>query len=575
MLKLFKNLKPFTGPIVIVLTMIFLQTITNLYLPTLMADIIDRGIMAGDTDTILKTGGRMLIFVAGNVAAAVIASFFSARTGMGFGRNLRNRVFARVESFSLREFDKLGTATLITRTTNDITQVQMVTIMILNMMVSAPMMVIGGLIMALQQDVQLTWVLAVAVPVLLVSIVVVAAVTIPVFKTIPKKIDRINLVLRENLTGIRVIRAFNRADNEKMRFEESNTDLTGAYIRVNRIMAFMFPFMMLIMSVTQIAILWFGAVFIDNGTMQIGSMSAFVQYAMQIMFAFLMFSSMFIMLPRAQPAAQRINEVLGTEPGIVDPEEPRHGHGMRGTVEFRNVSFRYHGAEQPAVSGITFTAGPGETTAIIGGTGSGKSTLVNLIPRFYDADEGAVLVDGEDVREMTQKELRAKIGYVPQKSVLFTGSIADNIRFGSEGTEDAELEAAAKTAQAMDFISEKEEKFASLIAEGGTNVSGGQKQRLSIARALARRPEIYIFDDSFSALDFKTDARLRAALKKQTADSTVFIISQRVSTVMEADRILVMDEGRAVGMGTHRELVKTCGVYREIVASQLSEEALA
>jgi ATP-binding cassette subfamily B multidrug efflux pump len=575
MLKLYRNLKPFTVPIIIVLVLVFLQSMANLYLPTLMSDIVDKGIMVGDTDEILRIGGTMLIYVGGGVIASVIASFFASRSAVGLGRSLRNKVFATVESFSLHEFDKIGTATLITRTTNDITQVQMVTVLILNMLVSAPIMAVGGLIMALRQNTQLAWVLAVAISVLLVVIVILAIFAIPLFQSIQKKIDRINLVVRENLTGIRVIRAFNRIDSEKKRFEAANTDLTGTYIKVNRLMAFMMPFMMLIMSGTTLAIIWFSAVYIDNGTMQIGSMAAFMQYAMLIMFSFLMFSMMFIMVPRAQAAATRINEVLETKPEITDPKDPKQAGGTRGTVEFRDVSFSYHGAEQPAVSGISFTAMPGEVTAIIGGTGSGKSTLVNLIPRFYDVDGGAVLVDGLDVRDMTQKELRAKIGYVPQKSVLFTGSIADNISFGKEDATDEEIEEAAGVAQATDFISEKDEKFGFTIAEGGTNVSGGQKQRLSIARALARKPEIYIFDDSFSALDFKTDARLRAALKKQTAESTVFIISQRVSTVMDSNRIIVLEDGKIAGMGTHRELIKTCDVYREIVASQLSEEALA
>jgi ATP-binding cassette subfamily B multidrug efflux pump len=575
MLKLYRNLKPFTVPIIIVLVLVFLQSMANLYLPTLMSDIVDKGIMVGDTDEILRIGGTMLIYVGGGVIASVIASFFASRSAVGLGRILRNKVFATVESFSLHEFDKIGTATLITRTTNDITQVQMVTVLILNMLVSAPIMAVGGLIMALRQNTQLAWVLAVAISVLLVVIVILAIFAIPLFQSIQKKIDRINLVVRENLTGIRVIRAFNRIDSEKKRFEAANTDLTGTYIKVNRLMAFMMPFMMLIMSGTTLAIIWFSAVYIDNGTMQIGSMAAFMQYAMLIMFSFLMFSMMFIMVPRAQAAATRINEVLETKPEITDPKDPKQAGGTRGTVEFRDVSFSYHGAEQPAVSGISFTAMPGEVTAIIGGTGSGKSTLVNLIPRFYDVDGGAVLVDGLDVRDMTQKELRAKIGYVPQKSVLFTGSIADNISFGKEDATDEEIEEAAGVAQATDFISEKDEKFGFTIAEGGTNVSGGQKQRLSIARALARKPEIYIFDDSFSALDFKTDARLRAALKKQTAESTVFIISQRVSTVMDSNRIIVLEDGKIAGMGTHRELIKTCDVYREIVASQLSEEALA
>ncbi len=575
MLKLYRNLKPFTMPIVIVLVMVFLQTMANLYLPTLMGDIVNKGIMMGDTDYILQAGGTMLIYVAGGVVCAIVASYFTSRTAMGLGRILRNRVFSTVESFSLHEFDKIGTATLITRTTNDITQVQMVTVMLLNMMLGAPMTAIGGFILAYSKDAELTLVLAVAIPVLVATIAVLATRAMPLFQSIQKKIDRINLVLRENLTGIRVVRAFNRIGDERKRFEAANGDLTGTFIKVNRLMAFMFPAMMIIMNVTSLAIIWFGAKRIEAG-MDIGALTAFTQYAMQIMFAFLMFSMMFIMVPRAQAAAQRVVEVLETKPEIVDPKDPESPlSDVRGTVEFRDVTFRYHGAENPALAGVSFTARPGEITAIIGGTGSGKTSLVNLIPRFYDVDEGAVLVDGVDVRRMTQKDLRGRIGFVPQKSVLFTGTIADNIRFGKQDASEEEMALAAQTAQASEFIEKLDEKYDHIIAEGGTNVSGGQKQRLSIARALAMKPEIYIFDDSFSALDFKTDAKLRAALKKQIADSTVFIISQRVSTVMDADRIIVLDDGRVAGMGTHHDLIKTCDVYREIASSQLSMEELA
>jgi ATP-binding cassette, subfamily B, multidrug efflux pump len=575
MLRLFRFLKPYTVPICIVLAMVFLQTLSDLYLPTLMSDIVNQGIMVGDTDYILKTGGRMMIFVGGSVLSAIIASYFSSKAAMGFGRDIRKSLFTKVESFSLNEFDKIGTATLITRTTNDVTQVQNVTIMILRMMVSAPMMAVGGLILALQKDKPLTLVLAVAIPVLVGTIALLATRVMPLFTAMQKKIDRINLVLRENLTGIRVVRAFNRIDHEKLRFEGANEDLTQTYIKVNRIMAFMFPAMMLIMNITTLAILWFGGIRIDEGSMNIGNLIAFMQYAMQIMFSFLMFTMMFIMVPRAQAAAVRINEVLAVDPEIVDPKAPVKSGAAKGLVEFKNVSFRYHGAEQCAICDINFTARPGEVTAIIGGTGSGKSTLVNLIPRFYDVEGGEVLVDGINVKDMTQKELRSKIGFVPQKSILFSGSIAENIRFGKEEATEDEVAEAAATAQATEFITEMEDGYGHTIAEGGTNVSGGQKQRLSIARALAMKPEIYIFDDSFSALDFKTDAKLRAALRKQTDDATVFIISQRVSTVMDSDRIIVMDEGIISGMGTHKELMKTCDVYREIVASQLSEEESA
>lgn len=574
MLKLYKYLKPYTVSIIFVLILIFIQTMTDLYLPTLMSDIVNKGITNGDTDYIWRVGGFMLLITLGGTLCAIIASYFSSKASVGLGTIIRNKIFTRAESYSLHEFDKIGTATLITRTTNDITQVQNVTVMIMRMMVAAPMMCIGGIIMAMSKDRKLTLVLAVALPVIAITIGIVAKVGMPLFRSIQVKIDKINLVLRENLTGIRVIRAFNRVKHENKRFDDANKDLTNNYIKVNIIMAFMMPVMMLIMNLTSLSITWFGAIRIENG-MDMGSLIAFIQYAMQIMFSVLMVSIMFIMVPRAQAAAVRINEVLEIKPEIVDPVNPVKTGVKKGYVEFKNVNFSYHGAEQPAIRNINFDAKPGEMTAIIGGTGSGKSTLVNLIPRFYDVDSGSVLVDGVDVKEMTQKELREKIGFVPQKAVLFSGTITQNIRFGKEDATDEEIKKAAETAQAMEFINGLEEGFEHYIAEGGINVSGGQKQRLSIARALVRQPEIYVFDDSFSALDFKTDAALRAALKKETANSTVFIISQRVSTVMNADRIIVLDEGEIAGIGTHKELLQSCEVYKEIALSQLSKEEIA
>jgi len=561
--------------VIAILALVFLQTLADLYLPTLMSDIINKGIMNSDTNYIWKTGGFMLLISAGGVICAVLSNFLSSRTAVGFGRIVRNKIFKRVESFSLHEFDKIGTATLITRTTNDITQVQMVTIMILRMMITAPMMMIGGVIMSLSKDKPLTWVFAVALPVLAATLGFIASKGIPLFKLMQVKIDKINLVLRENLTGIRVIRAFNRIDREKARFEDANADLTNNYIKVNRIMAFLMPSVMLIMNLTTTAILWFGIIRISNGDMSMGSLVAFTQYAFQILFSVIMVSMMFIMVPRASAAAVRINEVLDTVPEINDQEQLKIADKSRGFVEFRDVAFSYHGAEQPAISNISFIAKPGEVTAIIGGTGSGKSSLINLIPRFYDVDSGSVLVDGVDVREMSQEALRAKIGFVPQMTVLFSGTITDNIKYGKDDATDEEIKHAARIAQATEFISGMNDGFDSIISQGGTNVSGGQKQRLSIARALVRKPEIYIFDDSFSALDFKTDARLRAALKKEITESTLFIISQRVSTVMDADRIIVLDNGEIAGMGTHKELLNTCEVYHEIVFSQLSEEEIA
>ncbi len=575
MVKLMRFLKPFTAMVIGLLALIFLQTLSDLYLPTLMSDIINKGVMQGDTDKIMEIGGLMLLIAGGGAVCALIASYLSAKAAVGFGRDLRNTVFKRVESYSLHEFDKIGTATLITRTTNDINQVQMVLILIMRMMISAPMMIIGGIILAYREDKKLTLVLGVAIPVLAITIAFIASKMIPLFKIAQKKVDKINLILREKLTGVRVIRAFNTVGRETERFEKANVDLTENYIKVNRIMAFMMPAIMLIMNITLLSVLWFGGIRISNGEMDLGKLSAFSQYAMMIMFSMIMLSMMFIMVPRAQASAERINEVLETVPGITDSNETKDCFIGKGFVEFKDVTFSYHGAEEPALKNISFSAKPGEITAIIGSTGSGKSTLVNLILRFYDIDSGSILVDGVNVNEASQECLRSKIGYVPQKAVLFSGTITENIKFGCESATDDDVRHAAQIAQASGFIAEMDGGYDHVIAQGGTNVSGGQKQRLSIARALVRKPEIYIFDDSFSALDFKTDAALRTALKKEIAQSTVIIIAQRVGTVMDADRIIVLDEGKVAGMGVHKELLKTCEVYREIVSSQLSEEEIA
>ncbi|MDR3540634.1 MAG: ABC transporter ATP-binding protein [Desulfosporosinus sp.] len=575
MIKLYRFLKQYKAYIGVIILLLFTQVLSDLYLPMLMADIVDKGLANKDINYILKIGGFMLLIAAGGTGCAIMATYLSSKTAVGFGRILREKIFAKVESFSLHEFDKLGTATLITRTTNDVTQIQQVSVLILSMMVTAPLTCVGGVIMALQQDKSLAWVLVVAIPILFIVIGVTLKRGLPLFKVMQEKIDKLNLVLREKLTGIRVVRAFNRIEKERVRFDVANADLMNNAIQVNVIMAVLMPAMMLIMNLTTVALIWFGALRIDDGTMQIGSLLAFIQYATQILFSLLMLVMLFIMVPRAQVSAVRINEVLETELDIIDPQKPKPANSKRGFVEFKEVSFRYPGADQTALSNITFSAKPGELTAIIGGTGSGKSTLINLITRFYDVESGSVLVDGVDVREMSQKALRAKIGFVPQKTVLFSGTIAENIKYGKEDATREEIEHAAQVAQATEFVSEIEAGFDHQIAQGGTNVSGGQKQRLSIARALIRKAEIYIFDDSFSALDFKTDAKLRAALKPEIADATVFIIAQSVSTVRDADRIIVLDDGQISGMGTHKELLKTCKVYREIVASQLSEEELA
>ena len=575
MFKLLKFLKPFIVPITIVCVLLFIQAISQLYLPTLMADIVDKGIVNGDTALILSVGGVMLLVALVGAVCTIVAGYISAKVSASFGMNMRARVFERVENFTLHEFDQVGTASLITRTTNDITQVQQVVLMGMRMLVTTPMMVIGGVIMALSRDVKLSGVLLVVLPVLGVTVAVVASKGLPLFKAMQTQLDKLNLVLREGLTGIRVVRAFNRIDHEQKRFAKANYDLTNTAIRVNKIMATVMPVIMFMLNVTTLALVWFGGIRIDQGSMQVGDLMAFIQYAMQIMFSLLTVSMMFIMLPRASVSAVRVNEVLEMQPSVKDADKVMDLIPSRGYVEFKNVTFSYPGAEQPALRDISFRAGPGEVTAIIGGTGAGKSTLVKLIQRFYDVDSGAIEVGGVDVRYASQQSLRAKIGYLPQKTVLFTGTVAENIRYGREDATEGEILASAQTAQAEEFVSAMTEGFAATVSQGGTNLSGGQKQRLSISRALVRRPEIYLFDDSFSALDFKTDARLRAALKKETVDATVLVVAQRVSSVMDADRIIVLEDGKVVGLGTHRELAKTCVVYREIIASQLSEEELA
>ncbi len=575
MIKLFRLLRPFRIPIFFVFVLVFLQSLANLYLPTLTADIVNNGIVKGDINYILRVGGLMLLVTIAGTICAVVASFYSARVAIGFGRLIRGKLFTRVGSFSLHEFDKVSTASLITRTTNDTTQVQQVLIIILNMMISAPLMIIGGLILAFGQDAVLTLVLLIVIPIMLVMIILIMRVAIPLFRVMQSKLDKLNLILDEGLSGVRVIRAFDRIDHEKERFDIANTDLKNVAIRVNRIVAFMMPMMMLVFNLTSIAILWFGSIRINNGDMQVGALFAFLQYSTLILFSLLMLSMMFIMLPRAAASADRINEVLDIESEINDAEIVKDTGVEQGYVTFQHVTFSYPGAEEPALNDISFSVRPGQVTAIIGGTGSGKSTLINLIPRFYDVDSGSIFVDGVDVRDMSQEHLRVKIGLVPQKAVLFSGSITQNIRFGKEDATDEEVRRAAEIAQATEFIDEMPDGFDSVIAQGGMNVSGGQKQRLSIARALVRKPEIYLFDDSFSALDFKTDAKLRAALKKETLDATVLIVSQRVSTVMDADQIIVLDDGHIAGIGNHRKLMETSQIYYEIVSSQLSLEEIA
>lgn len=575
MLKLFRQLRPFAGMIAGVLVLVFIQSMSDLYLPTLMSDIIDTGVVKGDTNYILQIGALMLLIAAIGAVCSVFASYFSSKAAMGFGKQLRKRVFSRVEAFSLQEFDKIGTASLITRTTNDITQVQQVLVMLMRMVLSAPIMFVGGVMMAVTKDAKLSLVIVAIIPILAVTIFLVMYKGLPLFKVMQTKLDALNLILRESLMGVRVVRAFNRDPYEQKRFETANYDFMSVSIRVNKIMAYMMPVMMLIFNLTTVAILWFGGLRVDTGSMQVGDLMAFMQYVTQIMFALIMASMMFIMVPRAAASAARINEVLDMEPSIVDADVPATADENCGDLEFDRVTFRYPGAQMPALSDISFRAKPGQITAIIGGTGAGKSTLVNLIPRFYDIDAGEIRIGGVNIQKMKQVELRAKIGFVPQKAVLFSGTIRENIRYGKEDATDEEIVHATQIAQAADFIEQMEEGYESVIAQGGTNLSGGQKQRLSIARALVRKPELYIFDDSFSALDFKTDAKLRSALKIQTVDRAVLIVAQRVSTVLHADQIIVLDEGKVEDIGTHEQLLERCAIYREIVASQLSEEESA
>jgi ATP-binding cassette subfamily B multidrug efflux pump len=650
-------LKPYRAVLVLVFLLAAAQALANLYLPNLFADIVDNGIVKGDTGYIWRVGGIMLLVTLAGTVAAIIGIYNSSKVATGFGKIIRAKLFTHVSQFSLHEFDTVSTASLITRTTNDTTQVQQVLVVMLNMMITAPVTLVAGVILAVNEDLGLSWILVAAVPILAGTIALLMSRAIPMFRKVQVKLDKLNLILDEGLTGVRVVRAFDRSSYEERRFDDANLELTDLTIRVNRLVATLMPSMMLVLNLSSIAILWFGSIRINNGDLQLGAMIAFLQYAMQILFALLMVSMMFIMLPRAAASADRINEVLAIEPEIKDPDfrptpkatnrsrallgvllaiiarkaqqpeadpaivetlskavdgrypedwsDEQRGQAVaqdvieplsvitlasslgdgaagaqpvetkRGYVEFRDVTFSYPGAEESALSHISFSTGPGQVTAIIGGTGAGKSTLVNLIPRFYDIQSGQILVDGVDIREMPQEHLRSKIGFVPQKAVLFTGTIAENIRYGKEDATDEEVRHAAEVAQATEFIDQMKDGFNSVIAQGGTNVSGGQKQRLSIARALVRKPEIYIFDDSFSAVDFKTDAKLRAALRPEIQDSTAIIVAQRVSTVMDADQIIVLDEGRIAGIGTHRELMKTSEVYREIVSSQLSLDEVA
>jgi ATP-binding cassette subfamily B protein len=569
-----RYLKPYALQVAGVLILTLAGVFSELLLPRLMGNIVDRGVATGDLKYIYNTGGVMLAIAILGTAATVISRYMSSKAAVAFGRDLRSDVFKTVESFSLNEIDKMGTSSLITRTTNDVSQMQNITIMSMRMMIRAPFMMIGGIIMATSTNLELSKVLLISAPVLVVVIWIIGVKGFPLFKEIQKKIDDLNRVLRESLTGIRVIKAFNKTDYEKKRFNQANRDLTEAALKVGRIMALMMPILNVVLNFTLVGVIWYGSSLIEIRGLEVGELMAFIQYVSQIMFSLIMVSMIFVMLPRASASAERINEVLDMESDIIDGSKSIEDNSIRGELRLDDVAFKYQDASTPAVEDIAFATKMGETTAIIGGTGSGKTTILNLLMRFYDPTGGRILINGADIKTIHQVELRSRFGLVSQKAVLFTGTIRENITFGKEDATDEEIVESLKIAQAWDFVSEKEEGLDYVLAQGGRNLSGGQKQRLAIARALVRKPEFYLFDDSFSALDFSTDKRLRDALKPYTADSAVIVVAQRVSTIKDAENIIVLDNGRISGQGTHRELIESCQVYREIVLSQLGEEAI-
>ncbi|SCE74686.1 ABC transporter ATP-binding protein [Micromonospora mirobrigensis] len=569
------GLRPYRGPLAAVVLFQFVGTMASLYLPSLNADIIDKGVARGDTDYIMRTGGWMLLVSLVQIACSVVAVYLGARTAMAFGRDTRAAIFTRVNSFSAREVNRFGAPSLITRNTNDVQQVQMLVLMSCTMLVAAPIMSVGGVVMALREDIGLSWLMLVSVPVLAIALGLVTRRMVPGFRLMQTRIDTVNRVLREQISGIRVIRAFVREPYETERFGRANADLTATALRVGRLQALIFPIIMLVLNVTSVAVLWFGAQRVDAGQIQIGALTAFVQYLIQILMAVMMATFMLMMVPRAAVCSERIVEVLETESSVVPAADPVISVTGRAELELRRVAFQYPGASAPVLHDISFRAGPGRTTAVIGSTGAGKTTLLTLIPRLVDPTAGAVLVDGVDVRLLEPDEVWRRIGLVPQRPYLFTGTVASNLRYGNPDATDEELWAALEIAQAREFVAEMPGGLDAPIAQGGTNVSGGQRQRLAIARALVRKPEIYLFDDSFSALDLATDARLRAALRPVTADATVVIVAQRVSTIVDADQIIVLEDGGVVGVGRHGQLLETCPTYAEIVASQQTAEVAA
>jgi ATP-binding cassette subfamily B multidrug efflux pump len=570
-----RYLQPYTSLLVAVVILQLIGTIASLYLPTLNADIIDDGVAKGDTAYIVQIGAIMLGVSFVQVICTVAAVWFGSRSAMGFGRDVRGAIFHHVGKFSAREMGTFGAPTLITRTTNDVQQVQMLVLLTCTMMVSAPITAVGGVIMALKQDVGLAWIIVASVVVLITAIGLIVSRMIPLFRRMQGRIDNVNRVLREQITGIRVVRAFVREPVEQARFGVANEELTDVALRAGRLMSLMFPVVMLVLNVSSVGVMWFGGLRVDAGEMQVGSLTAFLSYLMQILMSIMMATFMLVLVPRASVSAERIGEILDTAPSVVPPAAGVSETTSRATVELRGATFAYPGAEDPVLRGVDLVSGPGMVTAILGGTGSGKTTLVSLIPRLFDVTEGQVLVDGVDVRELDPALLHARIGLVPQKAYLFTGTIRSNLRYGKDDATDEEMWDALRVAQAEDFVRSLAEGLDAPVAQGGTNFSGGQRQRLAMARAIIRKPEIYLFDDSFSALDMATDARLRAALRPLTREATVIVVAQRVASVMDADQIVVLDDGQVVGVGTHDELVESCPTYVEIVESQQLEEAAA